>query len=375
MGMTGAVVVKKIILDGTCIKSNSTGIGNYAISLAIALQKYAKEAEFHVLLRRNYDNKNVLPSNINIIRGICDKSKYLPWDFEGFNGNYDLLHEPNFIPRKFSGPTIVTIADLSCFLYPQFQPFRRVQMAQFFKNRMLEADHILTISENSKHEIIEHFKVPEEKVTVTYLGCSLRNDDRRAAKSEEQLFLAGIKIKSPFILSVCTLEPRKNLLCLLDAFSVLCQQGISRDLKLVLAGGKGWMYNEIFARFKERQIDDRVIVTGYVSDAELSILYRNALAFVYPSLYEGFGLPPLEAMSYGTPVITSNTSSLPEVVGDAGIMFDPASSEELCEAMRQVIEKDAVRLEMQKKGLEWAQKFTWEKCADETMNVYRELLY
>jgi glycosyltransferase involved in cell wall biosynthesis len=176
----------------------------------------------------------------------------------------------------------------------------------------------------------------------------------------------------PYILSLCTLEPRKNLSFLIRCFSQLIADDRTLNLNLVLVGASGWKNSEIFELAKgNAALRDRVIFTGYVPDEDLSAIYSGSLAFAYPSLYEGFGLPPLEAMQCGVPVITSNTSSLPEVVGDAGITIDPRSEDELCQTLLRVISDSQLRVDMRSRSLQQAAKFSWQKCAEETISVYK----
>ena len=182
--------------------------------------------------------------------------------------------------------------------------------------------------------------------------------------------------RGPYILSLGTLEPRKNIVHLIRSFAQLVAQENLPDLSLVLAGAAGWDYGSIFEELtRYPQLKQRIIFTGYVADEDLSPLYSGALVFVYPSFYEGFGLPPLEAMQCGTPVITSNTSSLPEVVGGAGIMLNPSDHEGLCQQMLAIYRSSALREELSARSLEQARKFSWTACARQTAAAYRRALY
>ena len=180
-------------------------------------------------------------------------------------------------------------------------------------------------------------------------------------------------LPSKMILNVGTLEPRKNVVSLIKAFEKLKQKGY-KDYKLVIAGEKGWLYKQIFKEVEHRDLKKEILFLGVVKDEDLPMLYNCADMFVYPSLYEGFGLPPLEAMACGIPVITSNTSSLPEVIGDAGIMVDPGDVNSLCEAMYNVLTDKELRCQMSKKGLKRAKLFSWEKAANEILEIYDDAL-
>ena len=212
------------------------------------------------------------------------------------------------------------------------------------------------------------FGVREEKVKVIYEAADEMFDagvrDEEAKKLKSKL---GI---DKYILSVGTLEPRKNLMSLLQAFADVIPL-LPEDIKLVIAGRKGWLYEDILKTIGD--IGGKVVVTGYVTKVELRLLYNEAEVFVYPSLYEGFGLPVIEAMACGAPVITSNTSSLPEVAGDAGITVDPCNTGALSEAILEVVKNRKLREELSGKGLQRANLFSWEITAKQTLNVYSEL--
>lgn len=364
---------KKILFDGTCISSTNAGVGNYALSLIKSLQAYRDEVEFHLITRPG-SNAEGIAAQTRLVDVHSNRIRKLaPWDCCGFGRSYSLLHEPNFVPQRFAGPVVVTIHDLTAFLFPQYHPATRVCWAKLFHRRMAAADHILTISQHSKQDIVDYLRVPADKVTVTYPGGPRQLVSSQDPASEAG-FLVSKKIREPFILSVGTLEPRKNIKRLLEAFAQFSQCGGGRDTCLVLAGGKGWHTEDLFRQIASCGIADKVVVTGYVTDSQLSLLYRRALVFVYPSLYEGFGLPPLEAMAHGTPVIVSNASSLPEVVGDAGILIDPRQTEDIATALRLVVESGSMQAELRSKSLARAAGFSWEQCAAETMAVYRRMM-
>lgn len=174
-----------------------------------------------------------------------------------------------------------------------------------------------------------------------------------------------------YVLTVGTLEPRKNQIRLVEAFHLMRQRGAAPNLKLVLAGRKGWLYEDLFRRVEELGLTKDVIFTGIVPDKDLPALMNGALMFVYPSLYEGFGLPVLEAMACGVPVITSNRSSLPEVVGDAGLLVDPENESALAEALIVILSNQARRQKMSRRGISQAARFSWEEAARQTLKVYR----
>jgi len=232
------------------------------------------------------------------------------------------------------------------------------------------ADAVIAISESTRRDAIRLYGMDEEKIRVIYEGVS----PRFCVASPEAISVVRQKHSLPesFILSVGTIEPRKNLTSLLGAYRALKNQGA--EWKLVIVGKKGWLYEGFFSRLRELGLENEVIFPGFVPDEDLPAFYSAADLFVFPSLYEGFGLPVLEAMACGAPVITSNTSSLPEVAGEAALLVDPTSVEELAGGMRRVLESKELRDELRAKGPKQAAKFRWENAARETLSVYEAVL-
>jgi len=286
----------------------------------------------------------------------------------------DLLHCMAFVsPVLLPRPVVLTIYDLGFLRRPElYRASSHLYLKQFTPISARRAKRIIAISASTKKDIIRFFGVSPSKVDVVHCGVEemflpvnnhQRLDDFRTRRG----------LPEKMILFVGTLEPRKNLERLLQAYARLKKRK-NLSHKLVIIGAKGWHYQEIFAAERELGLKGDVIFAGYVPQGELPLWYNAAELFVYPSLYEGFGLPPLEAMACGTPVITSNVSSLPEVVGEAGLTVDPMDSEELAEAMNHVLSDGALRQSMQERGLARAGLFSWAKAAQETVEVYRRAL-
>ena len=277
-----------------------------------------------------------------------------------------LYHETNYVPFYFEdGPTIITIFDLSFVRHPEWHPIDRVKyFGKYCLKQLSRAEAIITISEFSKKEIMNLLNVDPAKIYVTPLGV-------------DQSFSPGKKrmqgLPDQYILFLGNLEPRKNLPRLIAAHRSLPQL-LRKRYPLVIAGAKGWDTKEVKKNLAFFQSDEKPIFTGYIPQGLLPDLYRGASLFVYPSLYEGFGLPALEAMASGVPVIASSSTSLPEVVGDAGILVNPYDVDHLKEAMMELLEDEKKRGEMVKKGIARASLFSWEKCAQETLSVYEEVL-
>jgi glycosyltransferase involved in cell wall biosynthesis len=281
----------------------------------------------------------------------------------------DLLHSLAFVqPVILPCAGVITIYDLSFFLYPQrFQPWRRLYLKWGTGYSARKARRIIAISNSTKHDITELLKVPEGKVDVVRCGV-----DEDFHPIEDKGLLDGLRSKrrlpGQMILFVGTIEPRKNLITLLRSYALLRQR--IQAPPLVIGGPKGWHHEEVFTQAQELGLREHVIFPGYIPREELPLWYNAADLFIYPSLYEGFGLPPLEAMACGTPVIASNTSSLPEVVGDAGMLVHPDGVEDMAEAMKRVLSDPELRVEMARRGLSRARMFSWQRAATETVQVY-----
>jgi glycosyltransferase involved in cell wall biosynthesis len=265
-------------------------------------------------------------------------------------------------------PMVLTIHDLSFKLFPRTHSLRNVVWARsLVPISTRRASRIIADSNNTKLDLLRVMNVPDQKVSVVHLGVSGYSPDPQPG-DEEALMHYGIF--KPYTLYVGTLEPRKNLTMLIKAFDKVVKSG--SDAHLVLAGRRGWMAQAIFDELERRDLIGRIHITGYVHEEHLPALYRNATVFIYPSLYEGFGLPPLEAMSSGTPVIVSRNSSLPEVVGDAGIYVNALDADDLAQAMESVINNPELARSLREKGLERAEQFSWKKTAERTLDIIRE---
>ena len=260
--------------------------------------------------------------------------------------------------------------DLSYLTYPQL--FRKKDLHQLIHwthYSVKNAASIFTISEFSKHAIIEAYHIPPDRVIVTYPGFSMD------APILNQEIHKKYKCSSSYILSVGTIQPRKNYTLLIEAFAKYCKKTQNTKTDLVIVGKKGWLYDQILTSPKKFGIEDRVKFLSFVPDSDLPSLYKNALCFCLPSLYEGFGLPVLEAMAAGCPVVVSNSSSLPEIAGKAGIYVDPQDVDSVVKGIDTAVkEKDTAegkkRIHM---GLDQVHKFTWEKAARKTLEVLKEV--
>jgi glycosyltransferase involved in cell wall biosynthesis len=284
----------------------------------------------------------------------------------------DLLHAMAFVGPALSRlPCVVTIYDVSFALFPEsFRRFNRWYLTMMTGYSARRADAVIAISENTRRDVMRLWGIPDDRVHLARPGVDPMF--RPLPEREVHEFLDGHGIAQPYVLFVGTLEPRKNVVRVVEAFATLKKNGLAH--RLVLAGGKGWLYEPIFDAVQRLGLEGEVIFPGFVARQELPMWYNGADLFVYPSLYEGFGLSPLEAMACGTPVIVSDRASLPEVVGDAGLLVDAEDAGALADAMDAVLTSKEQSRSLSERGLARAAGFTWERTARETVSVYQSVL-
>jgi glycosyltransferase involved in cell wall biosynthesis/ubiquinone/menaquinone biosynthesis C-methylase UbiE len=373
----------KIAIDVSLAVGESAGVGSYTLGLLEGLAAIDAENEYllysyldrgpfpYLTLsqRHNFSFQTIKPGGEHweLIWSCADlpPKETLP--------PVDILHSPFFnAPKEHHGALVVTIHDIAFLRYPQFHTeANRLHCLNGTLKAALYADRIIAVSHHTKRDLMDYFSVSEDRIRVIYEA------PRNIYYPEKDLVfvrstLEHLGIYHNFILVVGSCEPRKNLKTLLQAYATYVQRYSDREL-LVVAGGAGWLNEDISLSVADLGLAERVRFLGYVEESDLRVLYSAARLFVYPSFYEGFGLPPLEAMACGAPVITSNTSALPEVVGDAAILIDPHNSEELCQAMKAVLSDGDLRLKMRQQSLKRARFFSWERVAQETLAVYQEV--
>jgi glycosyltransferase involved in cell wall biosynthesis len=316
---------------------------------------------------------HTLPLPTRLWRLLVALSQGLDFGLDRLLPECDVFHATeHLLPRLKATHTVLTIHDLIFLLFPEYHlPLNKWFLNRFVPIFVRRADAIIAISKCTKGDLIRYYSVPSEKIKVIYEGV-----DARFQPVTEPDALARVRaiygLPERFILYVGTIEPRKNLSTLLEAYRLLREEGLEH--RLIIVGRKGWLYRDFFQRLRRLGLEGEVIFPGFVSDEDLPALYSAADLFVFPSLYEGFGLPPLEAMACGTPVIASNSSSLPEVIGDAGIMVDPLDVGGLLRAIELVLRDERMRRGMRARGLKQAAKFSWERAAAMTMEVYQSVL-
>jgi len=373
----------RIGIDATIIREEITGTGFYITNLINGLARIDDSNDYFIFGEKKHLRKYIKTNKKNfkiinkkfsnrIIRVLWE-SFIFPIELKKLRIN--VLHSPNYITPlfKLGFKIIVTVHDLTSLLFPKKHTItKRILLGKMLPLFLKKSDLILADSENTRKDILDLFKIPEDKILVTYVSFPDYYNES-IDKKESMSILTEYKIEKDFVLYVGMIEPRKNIISLLKAFVEL-----DKDLKLdlVIVGKKGWYYKEIehyILGISKKKLQNKIIFTGYVPEEELKYFYRAASIFVFPSLYEGFGLPPLQAMACGTPVITSNISSLPEVVGNAAIKINPNSMDELEGAILQLFKDNKKRENLVKKGLLQSKKFSLEKIASDVLFIYNSL--
>lgn len=299
---------------------------------------------------------------------------HLPLAVEIFTGPLDIFHAPNFLlPPVRRARTLVTIHDLAFLVRPQFaHPDLQRFLAHAVPRSLAGADHILADSEASRQDAIRLFHLPPERITVVGAGVEARFQPLTNSQSLHEIRKKYDLPDAPFILSLSTLEPRKNLDGLIRAF-VAARQQAALAHHLVIAGKPGWLYENIYAEAERLHAGDFIHFLGFVADADLPALYNLADLFAFPSHYEGFGLPVLEALACGRPVLCTDTSSLPEIAGDAARLIPTGDEAALTEALADLLSDEAARTDLARRGPAQAAPWTWEAAARRLVEVYRHL--
>jgi len=351
-----------------------TGIGNYVLNLTRALNEIPSLS--NSLFSINYKKTQILPNPNCIIRNPFPINRTYFWYPYSVlrlkNSNVDLIHNPSQVPTiwKSDIKQIMTIHDLTTIISAkEHSIITRLNERLFMPRTLHNVDMIIADSNNTKRDLVRLLAIHEEKIQVIHPGVDLIFHPL----TNEGGDVPGSRMKySPYILFVGTIEARKNVQTLIKAFYYIRKKGFKH--KLVLAGKKGYSGNKVLETIKTLQLEDQVTLLEYVPMDQLLELYRNADVFVYPSLYEGFGFPPLEAMACGCPVVTSNTSSLPEVIGDAGLMIHPDDVPGFTQAIESILNDSLLRDSLIQQGLSRVKNFRWDKTAKKTYELYKKVM-
>jgi glycosyltransferase involved in cell wall biosynthesis len=352
------------------------GVGTYSYNLLKALKEIDKENEYILFCDRNSISQVPYADNFSkrvISESIFSSFHQLFFSISLKKQSLDIFHSPHFIfPLFLSCSSVVTIHDLIPLVFPSSMPSK---LGRFYYQKVnskvaKKTKIIIAVSNSTKKDLLEQFDVPEEKIRVIYNGVAESFD-----VIENETLLDEVKkkykIRSKVLLSVGNPKPHKDWLGLIEAFARLGSE--AQDYQLVLVGSRDPRYPKIDQLIKKLHLEDRVVITGFVKESDMPLLYNSADVFIFPSLYEGFGLPVLEAMACGTPVLCSNFSSLPEVAGDATLMFDPNDKNSLIEGIENLLSDEKLKKDLSEKGLKRAKLFSWEKTAQQTLEVYREI--
>ncbi len=361
---------------------STTGIGRYTRSLFTEYTQREYLQHDHLTLFADaplFPESQDLPDNVTVVISRCQRRIFWTnWCLPPLlhHQKIDVYHGVcNFeLPIRKVCRYVVTIHDLVPHFFPELVPKKHLLFFRLFMKRVAHtADVIITDSDHSKHDIIQYLKVPDEKIRVIYLGYQ-----QQYHRIQEQYriseILARYRIRQPYLLFVGVIEPKKNLERLVEAYALLQKDAaIPQETQLVIAGGEGWCSERLYQKVRDFELDQHIVFPGYIPDEHLPALYSGAEVFVFPSIYEGFGLPVLEAMSCGVPVVTSQVSSLPEIVGKAGLLIDPHQPETIASGILNVLSDRQLQEQMRDNGYRQAQKFSWERTAQETYQVYREI--
>ncbi len=371
----------RIGIDYTPALGQQAGIGRYTRELVSALLKQPGRHEYVLIKAKGSSSHSPIDSSATSVTlpfsrrmsALIWHRLRLPITLETFTGALDLYHATDYlIPPLRKAKGVVTVHDLSFLVHPELGAAGLVKYLRSALPVSLDrASLVLADSQNTKKDIADLLGFAKERVEVVYCGVS---EYFRPADDATELERVREKygLHSPYILTLGTIEPRKNYVRLIQAYQQLrAENGIAHDL--IIGGGKGWLYQDVFDEVKSLGLEKQVRFLGFVPDDDLLGMLSLAELFVYPSIYEGFGLPPLEAMACGTPVVASNTSCLPEILGDAAVFVDPLDVSSMANGMISMLSNDGLKNDMKARGIKRASRFTWADSAGCLLNLYDRL--
>jgi glycosyltransferase involved in cell wall biosynthesis len=364
----------RVGFDARLVYYQQAGIGQYILQLIKGLARLSSSHELWIFRSRRMPPLR-LPDHVRQV-GLWTPSHHRLESStlvaELLGRRLALLHSPDFIP-PFGGRfrSVITIHDLNFIHFPEFLTPESARYYGQIHRAVERADHIITDSNWTRDDVLNQLEVPPERVTTVYLAAKPVYRPITNRQGVRRVVMR-YGLPSDFIIFVGTLEPRKNVPTLLKAFYHLRERDY--DVHLAIVGRKGWLYEEVFSTLTQLKLTEHVHFLENVPDTDLAQLYNGAHCLTLPSYYEGFGLPPLEAMACGTPVVISDRASLPEVVGDAGLLVDPDSPEALSEALARVLDDSELSADLGQRGLMRARQFSWAKAARQTMVIYEQVL-
>ncbi|HKP54081.1 MAG TPA: glycosyltransferase family 1 protein [Chloroflexia bacterium] len=363
--------------EASALQGRKSGVGYYTENMLASVMRAAPQHRYMLFSNRDMREgwKQLASETVHSERLFPVRAVWMQAVLPGTLRRVlpDLCHFTNYLaPLAMSCPYIVTVYDMTVFITPRLHRFKKLVLDRTLIPRVArKAGAIITVSNSARKDILRYLKVPKEKVRVV-MGAASPAFHPITDPALLEAVRARHGLHEPYILYVGTIEPRKNLPRLVQAFASLKKRGLPH--KLVIVGQSGWQTEPIYAEIEQLGLKPDVLFTGYVPFEDLPAIYTMAEAMAFPSLYEGFGLPVIEAMACGTPVVTSRSSSLIEVAGDAGMLVDPLSVEEIEDALHRVLNDPALRADMRYRGLERASNLTWEHTAQATLEVYDKVL-
>lgn len=362
------------------------GVGHYTYSLVHALLPLTKKDQLVLFFDHRMPNNDMMKAlaahpQVQIVRfPLSEYKKYLPFGYSHVvvadalrKQKLDVFHAPAYIiPYQYRGPSVTTIHDLAIYRHPEwFPPKQKFSTAVLVPSSVKRSSKIIAVSKATAKMVQECFDTPKERIDVVYEGMS---KTKKIAAKTRTAILNNVGVQKRFFFYVGTIEPRKNLESLVKAFDAFIEANPRyRDMQLVLAGAKGWKHERIFRSIARAHWSMNIRYLGYITAEQKTALMQSCMAFVFPSLWEGFGLPVLEAASMGVPVLTSKLSSLPEVGGDGALYVNPRSIPAIQKALTQLAKDSRKRTALGKKGKAFAKQFSWERCAKETYAVYKSV--
>lgn len=359
------------------------GIARYVKRLVENLERIDHKNEYVIFLRRkNWEMYH--PSRSNFTKQLADIQWYglkeqILMPLIIWRAHVDIMHFPHWnIPLLCNAPFVVTIHDLILLHFPSTRATTRSRLTYFFKHACYRAiliravcasKHILAPSAFTKQDILQTFRVSPEKITITHEGVDAPHADVAPEKSRAILNKFGIQ--EPYVLYVGVAYPHKNIEWLIEAVSAYNIKHATK-LQTVLVGAHNYFYERIKQTNANHIRENQIVLTGFVPDHDISVLFKHACAYVFPSLYEGFGLPPLQACAYGIPVLSSNKTSMPEILGNAAFYFDPANIDDFCAKLNTVLNDEKTRSQLIQNGLTRYQQFSWKKMAEKSLPIYKK---